>query len=164
MKRIKSWILGGLLAVMLTATASAGDYFAGVQALATGDYATALEEFTPLAKEGNVKSQFLLGEMYASGWGVGKNFVEAVKWYRLAAEAGDPEAQSSLGVMYEKGRGVPQDFVFAHMWYNISAAQGDALGEENRDAIVKKMSSGQINESQRMAKRCLAQNYKGCEQ
>ena len=47
MKQIKNWILGGLLAVMLTATASAADYQKGWEALNSGDYTTALAEITP---------------------------------------------------------------------------------------------------------------------
>ena len=162
MKQVKKWFLGGLLAVMLTATASAADYFAGVQALATGDYATALEEFTPLAKEGHVKSQFLLGEMYASGWGVKKDYAKALKWYRLAAEVGDPEAHSGLGLMYEKGRGVPQDYVLAYMWYELSATQGDALGVEKRVLMENRLTRAQLAEAQEMARQCFARNYKNC--
>jgi uncharacterized protein len=42
-----------------------------------------------------------LGLRYENGWGVPKDYAEAVKWYRLAAEQGDAEAQINLGRMYE---------------------------------------------------------------
>ena len=75
----------------------------------SGDYATALREWTPLAKQGNADAQFDLGVMYELGQGVPQDGKTAVKWYRLAAEQGLADAQFNLGVMYAEGRGVPQD-------------------------------------------------------
>ena len=49
MKQIKNWILGGLLAVMLTATASANNYEKGWDTYDANDPATTLAIFTPLA-------------------------------------------------------------------------------------------------------------------
>ena len=66
------------------------------------------EEYWLKAEQGNASAQFILGFMYANGYGVPKDDQAAVKWYRLAAEQGHAKAQSNLGVMYEKGRGVPQ--------------------------------------------------------
>ena len=39
-----------------------------------------------------------LGVCYYNGDGVKKDFVEAVKWYRLAADQGYADAQCNLGV------------------------------------------------------------------
>ena len=61
-----------------------------------GDYATALKEFTPLAKQGNATAQFNLGVMYANGQGVPKNYKTAVKWWKLAAKQGFALAQGAL--------------------------------------------------------------------
>jgi TPR repeat protein len=66
------------------------DYQKGVAAYKSGDYATALREWTPLAKQGNADAQSLLGAMYNEGQGVPKNHKTAVKWYKLAAEQGMP--------------------------------------------------------------------------
>jgi TPR repeat protein len=38
-----------------------------------------------------------------------KNYVEAIKWYRLAADQDYADAQHNLGAMYDNGYGVPQD-------------------------------------------------------
>jgi TPR repeat protein len=64
--------------------------------------------------------------MYVSGQGVPQDYVEAVKWYRLAAAQEMAEAQVMLGLMYVGGQGVPQDYVEAVKWYRLAAAQGIA--------------------------------------
>jgi len=58
----------------------------GVKAYNSGDYATALKEFNPLAEQGYVKAQSKLGYMYDIGRGVTQDYKAAIKWYRLAAE------------------------------------------------------------------------------
>ena len=60
-----------------------------------------------------------------------QDFVQAVKWYRLAAEQGDAYAQYTLGLMYAKGQGMPQDFVQAVKWYRLAAEQGAASAQFN---------------------------------
>ena len=46
-------------------------------------FATALREWTPLAEQGDAKSQYNLGVMYNKGKGVPQNYKTAVKWYTL---------------------------------------------------------------------------------
>jgi TPR repeat protein len=88
----------------------------GVTAYQSGDYATTLREWTPLAKKGNANVQYLLGVMYRDGQGVPRDHKTAVKWLKLAAEQGDANAQLNLGLMYGDGAGLIQDNVYAHMW------------------------------------------------
>ena len=52
-----------------------------------------------LAEQGDVSSQYNLGQMYAYGEGIPEDDTEAVKWFRLAAEQGYARAQFNLGVM-----------------------------------------------------------------
>ncbi len=80
----------------LTAPAWAG-FDEGMAAAKRGDYATALREWRPLAKQGNAKAQHNLGVMYEIGEGVPQDFAEAVKWYRKAADQGWPEPRRSSG-------------------------------------------------------------------
>ena len=49
----------------------------------------ALQEWQPLAEQGDVSAQYNLGIIYANGRGVPENDAEAVKWYSKAAEQGD---------------------------------------------------------------------------
>jgi TPR repeat protein len=113
------------------------------------------------AEQGNAYAQHQLGTMYLYGEGVPLDDTEAVRWYRLAAEQGNAYAQRDLGYMYGDGRGVPEDFVTAHMWLNLSAAQG-ADANKSKDFFAGRMTREQIAEAQRLARECLARNYKGC--
>ena len=119
-------------ALGLTAPAWAG-FDEGVAAYDRGDYATALREWRPLAKQGNANAQYNLGIMYNNGRGVPQDFAEAVKWYSKAAEQGMAEAQVNLGVMYMyyNGHGVPQDLAEVVKWNRMAAEQGDAGAQYN---------------------------------
>ena len=101
----------------------------GLTAYESGDFATALREWTPLAKQGDAAAQYNLGQMYRKGQGVPQDDKTAVKWYRLAAEQGDAFAQYNLGLMYEDGTGVPQDDKTAVKWYRLAAEQGNASAQ-----------------------------------
>jgi TPR repeat protein len=50
------------------------------------DYAAALKEWEPLAKQGNADAQNNLGTMYANGKGVLKDDKQAASWYQKAAQ------------------------------------------------------------------------------
>jgi hypothetical protein len=82
----------------LTAPAWAG-FNEGVDAYNRGDYATAVREWRPLAKQGTAEAQYNLGVMYDKGRGVPQDHAEAVQWYRKAAEQGDAGAQYNLGLI-----------------------------------------------------------------
>ncbi len=114
--------LVAVLVVGLTAPAGAG-FEDGMAAMARGDYATALEEWRPLAEQGNADAQYNLGLMYYRGQGVPQGYAEAVKWYRKAAEQGHAFAQFSLGGVYHTGRGLPKDYAEAVKWYRKAAEQ-----------------------------------------
>jgi TPR repeat protein len=161
MKRIL--ILPVLLLTLLVGTpAFSADREKGLSAAQSGDFATALREWTPLAERGIANAQFNLGVMHQNGQGVPKDDKTAVMWYRLAAEQGAAIAQSNLGVMYAVGRGVPQDYTRAHMWWSIAASSGHKSAVSGRDAISKRMTPSQIEKAQDLARECVDKNYKGC--
>jgi len=76
-----------------------------------------------------VLAQNNLGGMYADGRGVPQDYVEALKWVRMAADQGLSNAQGRLGEMYDKGQGVLQDYQQAVAWYRKAAEQGLALAQ-----------------------------------
>ena len=115
-----------------------------------------------LALMGNADAQFLLGYAYDFGEGVEQDFVEAVKWYRLAAEQGNADAQSSLGYAYYYGEGVEQDFVTAHMWFNIAASNGAEKASVFRDSAERELTRDQISKAQKLAGECVRKKYKDC--
>jgi TPR repeat protein len=125
-------LLPALLLTLLVGTpASSADYQKGFTAYKSGDYATALREWEPLAKQGYAAAQSNLGFMYDEGRGVLQDYKTAVKWFRLAAEQGYADAQYNLGVMYDEGRGVLQDYKTAVKWYRLAAEQGNASAQYN---------------------------------
>jgi TolA protein len=124
----------------------------GSAAYQQGDYAKALEEWTPLAEHGNQQAQYNIGYMHFNGIGVPKEPAKAAKWFAMAAEQGDAAAQMSLGVMYGTGQGVQQDYSQAYIWLTLAAARlpyGDDRDQavKNRDIVSAKMSRAQITEA-----------------
>jgi hypothetical protein len=83
------------------------------------------------AVQGDAVAQCTLGSCYASGRGVARNHMEAVKWYRLSAEQGYATAQNRLGVCYAGGRGVVRNYMEAVKWYRKAAEQGNAFAQNN---------------------------------
>ena len=152
------------LALLMTISSpvAAQDYEKGLAAYEAGDYATALQEWTPLAEAGDADAQFSLGFMHYLGKGVPKDYANAGKWYRLAAVQGSANAQAHLAGMYGDGFGVPQDRVMAHMWYNISAANGDLFAVVLRDIISNLMTPAAIENAQAMASKCMNSGYTKC--
>jgi TPR repeat protein len=127
------------------------------------DYAAAVTWFRKAAEQEHAWAQTMLGAMYDKGQGVPQDYAAAVTWYRKAAEQGEVVAQNNLGWMYRNGQGVPQDDIAAHMWFNIAAANGKHTTTENRDFVAKGLSSADIMEAQKRAKRCFESGYKDCD-
>jgi TPR repeat protein len=123
-----------------------------------GDHGTALRA---LAEHGSTIAQDWLGYMYAKGNGVPQDYVEAVKWYRMAAEKNLGQAQYDLACMYAEGKGVPKDAVQAHMWANLAVSHPaqDQMFEKSwvrwgdlRFSLAAQMTPAQIAEAQRLAR------------
>lgn len=93
--------------------------------------AQTLAETRERANAGDAVAQDDLGVMYYNGEAVPQDYVEAVRWFRLAADQGLAAAQLDLGVMYDRGRGVPQDYVEAVRWYRLAVDQGLAAAQYN---------------------------------
>jgi len=129
------------------------DFQAGKDAYDRGDYETALKELRPLAEQGLAAAQKNLGVMYQQGQGVPQDYAEAVKWTRRAAEQGFAAAQYNLGVMYYEGQGGPQDFIQAYMWGTLSVEQGFEPAKELLETLETEMTSQQIAEAQRLARK-----------
>lgn len=80
-------------------------------------------------ENGDIYCLHILGEMYQEGRGIEKDYVEAVKWYRLASENGDVRGDRSLAYMYSCGMGVKQNFTEAAYYYKKAAEKGDSLSQ-----------------------------------
>ncbi len=76
------------------------------------------------------------------------------------SEKGSSISQYFLGVMYLKGTGVLQDYSRAHMWLNIASSQGHKKANVYLEKLTKEMSVDQVVEAQKLARECVAKNYK----
>jgi TPR repeat protein len=132
-------------AVVGIAPAMAGtsdeDFAHGLSAFNTGDFATALRLWRPLAESGEPRSQAGLGFMYHRGMGVGVDDKEAALWLTRAAEQGQAEGELMLGILYYYGRGVSQSYVRAYAWCELAETAGNADATLCRDAALESMPS-----------------------
>ena len=149
MNIVRIMVLPLLLAVHGLAS---GGINGGDAAYNRGDYDAALQEWRPLAEQGNAVAQLNLGFMYVNGYGVPQDYEEAIKWYRRAADQGNARAQYNLGLMYDNGYGVPQDYIQAHMWYNIAGVAGETVPISYRDYVAQEMTPAQVAAAQMLAR------------
>ena len=152
-KTVAQFIL--LLVALLAVPAYAQDFDKGLAAAERGNYATALQEWRPLAEQGHVEAQFNLGLMYSEGLDVPQDYAEAAKWFRAAAENGNVFAPVLLGRMYWAGLGVPRDYVQAHMWFDLAVAQGRKEADDKREILVQRMTPADVLKAQSMAREWL---------
>ena len=127
-----------VLSVICLAAPAWADYQAGMDAYNSGNYATALREWRPLAEQGDPRAQFRLGSLYENGNGVPRDFAKARQWYeKAAAQGGEAIAQFYLGIQFAYGEGGPLDLVQAHMWYSLAAGNGNAHALGYRDDLAR---------------------------
>lgn len=162
MNRLQPLALAITLLVGGVSVATAQDFNKGLEATQSGDFETAVQEWRPLAEQGNADAQWGMGVLYDSGDGVPLDDAEAMKWYRLAAKQGFALAQYGLALLYGNGEGVPQNIIRAHMWSNIATANGDPDAGELREIISDFMTSADISKAQQMASECMSSNYQNC--
>ena len=87
------------------------DFQKGLAAYDRGDYATALREWTPLAKQGDASAQGNLGASYALGRGVMQDYVRAHMWMNIAASSGNKRSVKNRDIV--AGRMTPADISMA---------------------------------------------------
>jgi TPR repeat protein len=130
------------------------------------NYANAHQWYEQAAAQGYAMAQYNLGLLYDNGDGVPQDYAKARQWYEQAATRGYPMAQTNLGVLYRSGHGAPQNDVRAYMWFSLAAARSTGNlqkpAADTRDDMALRMTSTQIAEAQRLARRCQAQQFKGC--
>ena len=93
----------------------------GKSAFQSGDFDKAIELVRPLAEQGDAEAQLSLGVAYDRGK---QEYIEAIKWYKLAVAQGDPIAQQMMGLIYIQGRGVEADKDEGMKWLKLAADRG----------------------------------------
>ena len=128
---VYSFFVHGFVALALVASlaglAAAGpaeDVQAAYNAERAEDYVKAVSLYERAAAGNNMFAMNNLGDMYYSGRGVKRSWVDAMKWYRQGADKGNADAQHAVGMMYERGESVKKNATQAAQWYTKAGNQG----------------------------------------
>jgi TPR repeat protein len=82
------------------------------------------------AKSGDAAAQVAVGESYAAGASVARDYKLAAEWYQKAADKGDVAGQLHLAALYrDGGSGFERDMAQAAEWYRKAADQGDVSAQ-----------------------------------
>ncbi len=92
-------------------------------------FETGLRYLKRAAYAGQADALYQLGELFATGTKVEKNYQSSFGYYLMSALRGHAGSQYKLGVHYYLGWGTPQDFENALKWMNRSARQGYVLAQ-----------------------------------
>ncbi len=136
----------------MSSPAVAADFDAGCRAYDQGDFATALEEWRPLAEQGHAQAQFRMGCLLAYGQGVPQDHQQALALFRQAAEQGNADAQNNLGGMYALGWAVETDLIEAYMWFELAASNGLEIAAGNRAFVAGMLTPGEIGKAEQRAR------------
>jgi len=79
--------------------------------------------FEIAARNGRLKAQVTLGQMYRMGYGGRKDCAKSVHWIETAAKTGYPKAQFEMAATLFEGVCLPQDYIAAEKWYTLAAEQ-----------------------------------------
>ncbi len=82
------------------------------------------------ANSGDIAAQVAIGDCYADGKGVARDYKQAAEWYLKAADKGDVAAELHLAALYRDGsKNFPRDMTQAAEWYRKAADQGDPTAQ-----------------------------------
>lgn len=94
------------------------------------------------ANAGDAAAQVVVGESYAAGAGVARDYKIAAEWYKKAAEKGDLAGELHLAALYrDGGKGFERDMAQAAAWYRKAAEQGD-VGAQGTLGTLYSMGQG----------------------
>jgi TPR repeat protein len=118
-----------MLVLALVARGDDEDTLAAARAeMREGRLGKALEMAQPLADKGDARAQFLVGDVYWDGRGIGRDRAQAARWYELAAKQGHTGAMVRLAEAYRAGDGVKADARTSTEWCRKAADAGDGRG------------------------------------
>ena len=102
------------------------------------------------AERGDAEADFKLGLLYEYGYKPtseddGKDYAQALRWFRKAAEQDHADARLELGKMYLDGKGVERDYAEAARWLRcpkldeqlVSSCTAGAIPQPAFDLLAK---------------------------
>jgi TPR repeat protein len=115
----------------------------------------AVHWWTLAAEQGDLESQFNLGQAHRLGLGVAKDEAKAFELLRKAALGGMAAAQSRIGLAYATGEGAALDPIEAGKWFELAALRGDQAAAANRVRARGALSPAQLIEVDRRVREFL---------
>ncbi len=98
-----------------------------IQQYKDGKYKDAFHLFLPLAKKGNAKAQFYIGNMFYFGKGLKKDDSKAFALFRLAARKNLSAAHNNLSTCYFYGIGTAKDAKKGLTYLQIASLEGQPV-------------------------------------
>lgn len=150
--------------VLFNAQVVQANFEKGQEALDQNDALAAIEEWQPVAKRGDARAQFALGQIFEKGTeGVEPDLVEAYTWFKLAAAQGHKEAGETI----ERLRAImstddlrdaqARSFAALGFWYRDFTGQDEAAFQEAKAAAVVPEQSPSVTEETLAEQRAAAQ-------
>lgn len=98
---------------------------AAVAGLTAPNLAQTAQRLSREAAAGNARSQYQLGRMYASGYGVSENMAEARRLFVAAANQRHVEGSAYAGQFLLRGTGGPEDDARGEQYLEVAAQAGN---------------------------------------
>jgi TPR repeat protein len=103
------------------------------------------DNYHSAATAGLSEAAFRIGVCLETGFGVPRDIVQAMNWYRLAGEEGLAPAQLALASAYHHGHGVPRSDFAACSWLFLADGFQEPGLSNLRRGIVGALSSAEID-------------------
>ena len=88
-------------------------------------YSKAIQQYRMAVEHKYGEGFFRMGQLYARGWGVEQDFVEAYGWYLKGSNLGYAPAINALGELYRYGYGVERDYTRSRSLFMQASAKGN---------------------------------------
>lgn len=146
-----------LLFIIFSSPATAYDLASAMEAYESGDYQTAHEQWTFLARNDDPEAQYNLAFMYYGGEGVNQDDQQAIFWFGQAAKLGYAPAQDTLAYMYLNGRGIDANRVQAYAWYTVAAENDVFLAKNISESLIEQMDPTERIHAERLSREYIEQ-------
>jgi TPR repeat protein len=81
------------------------------------------------AERGDIQAQTRLGQAFAQGDGVGRDYQQAARWYGQAASNGNVQGEVMFGELCQAGQGTRRDLANAARWFTKAAQDGSTAAQ-----------------------------------
>ncbi len=115
-------------------------------------YNKAIYWFGKAIKNDVPQASYNLGNLYANGQGVKRNFGTAIKYYKSAAKGNYLSAQRKLGLIYFQGREVKRDLAQAYLFLSLASAHNDTSSINLLTIVSKQMNDKELAQANLLVK------------